>query len=129
MMELHEQIVKIVEGKGFSLGKVTKQDHVVDDEQYYVEINQSTPEGEDWWETIWFNGTNEGFIDGVKCRYLNFDVDEEVEVWIEGRGKNGVPSSIRALVEDAEWKENKLEKLSDALGELDIDELEEDEEE
>lgn len=129
MMKLHEQIIKVIEEKGFSLGKVTKQDHVVDDEQYYVEINQSTPEGEDWWETIWFNGTNEGFIDGVRSRFLNFDVDEEVEVWIENRGKNGVPSSIRALVEDAEWKENKLEKLSDALGELDIDELEEDEEE
>ena len=40
-----------------------------------------------------------------------FDVDEEAEKWIDHRGKNGVPSSIKVLVEDQKWKENKLEDL------------------
>lgn len=31
-----------------------------------------------------------------------FDVDEHVELWIENRGKNGVPSTARELIEDAE---------------------------
>ena len=49
----------------------------------------------------------------------DFDVDEEVEVWIACRGENGCPSSIEALVEDAKWKEEQIEKLSDALEGLD----------
>lgn len=123
-MKLNDKILVVLNNNDFYPQEVTEQNG-----EYYVEINCGTPAGEDWWETIWFDGTSESFIEAVKERYLNFDVDEEVEVWIGSRGENGVPSSIRALVEDAEWKEKKLETLSDALGELDIDELEEDEEE
>lgn len=119
-MELHKKIIEVVENNGFSMGGVNKQNN-----GYYVEINQFTPAGEDWWEVIWFDGTNEGFAYGVKERYLDFDVDEEVEVWVENRGKGGVPSSIKTLVMDAEWKEKKLEKLADTLYELNIEELEE----
>ena len=39
----------------------------------------------------------------------NFDPDEHAEMWIKFRGKNGVPGSIRALIDDADamrvcWK-------------------------
>ena len=79
---------------------------------------QGTPAGEDWWETIWFDGTNEDFINNIKRRYNTFDVDEEAEMWVNMRGTNGVPNSIKILLEDAEWKEGMLLKLSDALEEL-----------
>ncbi|WP_147359866.1 hypothetical protein [Agathobacter rectalis] len=46
---------------------------------------------------------------------LNFDVDEEVEIWIPNRGKGGCPDSIMDLVHDAEWKQKTLEKLLDDL--------------
>lgn len=121
-MKLNDKILVVLNNNDFYPQEVTEQNG-----EYYVEINCGTPAGEDWWETIWFDGTSESFIEAVKERYLNFDVDEEVEVWIDSRGENGVPSSIRALVEDAEWKEKKLETLSDVLGELDIEEDEEDE--
>ena len=109
-MKLSNKIISIVENNGFSIHKVEKQG-----EDFCVEINQGTPLGEDWWETIWFDGTNKGFINGVKDRYNSFDVDEEAEIWIESRGKNGVPSSIKALVRDAEWKESTLGELLDQL--------------
>lgn len=34
-----------------------------------------------------------------------------MEIWIPSRGRNGVPSSISALVHDAEWKLEQLESL------------------
>ena len=42
-------------------------------------------------------------------------IDEEVEIWIDIRGTRGVPSSIKSLLEDAEWK---LEKLKELLKEV-----------
>ena len=116
-MKLDNKIMEIVEKHDFVIHKVEKQNNY-----FYVEINQGTPCGEDWLETIWFDGTNEGFIEAVRERYNNFDVDEEAELWIESRGKNGVPSSIKALIEDAEWKESKLDELANELEELEIDE-------
>lgn len=116
-MKLSEKIIGVVENNGFYIDEVEKND-----EYFYVEFGQFTPCGEDWWETVWFDGTDEGFIKSVKDRYIGFDVDEEVEIWIECRGKNGVPGSIKALVEDAEWKERTLGKLYDQLNELERDE-------
>lgn len=109
-MKLHNEIIEILENAGFSVNEVEKQD-----DSFYVEVGQYTPLGEDWWETIWFDGTDDGFINAVRTRYITFDVDEEAEIWIKNRGKNGVPSSIIDLVRDAEWKEDTLGELLDAL--------------
>lgn len=116
-MKLSNKIIRVIESNDFSINEVEKQGN-----DFYVEINQYTPLGEDWWETIWFDGTDEGFIKAVRERYNGFDVDEETEIWIESRGKNGAPSSIKALVKDAEWKESMLDKLADELEELELDE-------
>lgn len=116
-MKLNNKVIEIVENNGFSIHEVEKQGN-----DFYVEINQGTPLGEDWWEIIWFDGTDKGFIEAVRERYTNFDVDEETEIWIENRGKNGVPSSIKALVEDAEWKESTLDELADELEKLEFEE-------
>lgn len=115
-MKLNNKIISIIEGNGFSIDKVRKQDN-----DFYVELGQSTPCGEDWWEIIWFDGTDDGFIEAIRERYITFDVDEEAERWIESRGKCGVPGSIRALVEDAEWKESTLEELVGALKGLELE--------
>lgn len=107
MKKLNKKIIKILENNDFAYGEVTEQDG-----EYYIELNQYTPEGEDWWETIWFDGTSKGFIEAVQDRAYNFDVDEEAEIYVSMRGQNGVPSSIKALIEDAEWKQETLEDLS-----------------
>lgn len=114
-MKLNDKVINVVENKGFSINEVEKQG-----EDFYVELGQCTPCGEDWWETIWFDGTDDGFIEAVRERYNDFDVDEEAEIWIESRGKNGVPDSIKDLVEDAEWKETMLRELADELEELEL---------
>lgn len=116
-MKLNNKVIEIVEKNDFVIHEVEKQY-----EEFYVELGQYTPCGEDWWETIWFDGTDEGFIEAVRERHNYFDVDEEAEVWIESRGKNGVPDSIKDLIEDAEWKESMLGKLADELEELELEE-------
>ncbi|MBQ2741952.1 MAG: hypothetical protein IJF32_04040 [Oscillospiraceae bacterium] len=106
MKKLNKKIAKALEKFEFQYGEVQKQG--ID---YYIELQQYTPEGEDWNTTIWFNGTAEGFIDSLASLVEDFDVDEEASIWIDHRGKNGVPNSIVALVHDAEWKLETLEQL------------------
>ena len=116
-MELSKDIIQIVNECGFSMN-VEKQNtgnELFDN--YYAGLNQSTPEGEDWWEDVIFDGTDSGFINGIRERAYHFDVDEEVKQWIPHRGEGGCPSSILALVEDAQWKEGKLSELSRKLDE------------
>jgi hypothetical protein len=112
-MKLQKKLADILEANGWTFNEPQKQG-----KEYYLEINHETPAGEDWWENIWYDGTISGFYKGVIEDYNNFDVDEDVEIWIGSRGKGGVPSSIRTLVENAEYKEKTLEELWLALGEV-----------
>ena len=115
--KLAPEVVELLEKHNFNISEIHEQDG-----EYYIDIGQYTPEGEDWSECVWFDGTTESFIDAVQTLAENFDVDEAAEVFIKCRGKNGVPSSIRALIKDAEWKLKILETLADAFCDLDFDE-------
>jgi hypothetical protein len=112
MRELNENIVRVFENNGFYVGKPEYSNH---HREYCIEINQSTDLGEDWWVTLWYDGTDEDFIQKFETLVDNFDPDEEAEVFIEMRGKNGVPDSIRDIINDQEWK---LETLKTTLKEL-----------
>ena len=114
---LSHKIIEILEQHGFTYGKIYEQEN-----DYYTEISQYTPTWEDWFVGICFDGTNEDFANQVKKYWENFDVDEEVEIWIDSRCKNGVPSSILTLVEDAQWKKDKLGELSDDLSGIEWEE-------
>lgn len=115
-MELKDNLTTVLENCGFSTtGTVYANTHMLCNDKYHVEISQYTPAGEDWIETIWFDGSQKSIVDSVKERVDYFDVDEEAEVWIPHRGTSGVPSSISELVEDAEWKLNELKELLSAL--------------
>lgn len=80
---------------------------------YDIEQEICTPLGEDWVET--YNDVKNFDELGVEIedRYKSFDVDDEAEIWIESRGRNGVPSSIQDLLDDAKWKEEELYGFSD----------------
>lgn len=69
------------------------------------------PAGEDF-----IFGVQKGnFVKNVREYADGFDVDEHVELWIEGRGKNGVPATSRELVEDAEAIRDMLNELATSL--------------
>lgn len=108
---LSEEIINILERNNFSyISEIKKQG-----KEYYVEFGQYTPAGEDWCETAWFDGSQEGFVNAVRDLENGFDVDEETEFRMEMRGKNGCPNSIETLVDDAKWKKEQLERLAVAL--------------
>lgn len=125
MRELNENIVRVFENNGFYVGEPEYSDH---HREYCIEINQSTDLGEDWWLTLWYDGTDEDFIQKFETLVEYFDPDEEAEIFIKMRGKNGVPDSIRDIINDQEWK---LETLKTTLKELheEFEEYEEPEEE
>jgi hypothetical protein len=112
-MKLQKKLIEVLEANDWGFDEPQKQG-----KEYYLEMNHETPAGEDWWETVWYDGTINGFCEGVYKLYDNFDVDEDVELWVDSRGKNGVPSSVRILVENAEYKEEVLEQLYFALQEV-----------
>ena len=97
--------------------------------EYYAEIEFASNLGEDVIEDIWFNGTNIDFIVKFGDHAYNFDPDEHAEPYIEMRGRNGVPNSVRALIRDAEEIGELLDEVSDKLNDLDVDEFEEEEDE
>ena len=107
---LSDKIIQAIEEAGFEYGEIEEQSG-----EYYIELRQYTPEGEDWNVIIWFDGTDEGFEDHLANLVEEFDVDEEAEIWINGRGQNGVPNSISAILKDAEWKLEKLTELESLL--------------
>lgn len=104
------KITKVLEKLDFNISSNTKQG-----DDFVIEFGQYTPEGEDWSVCLFYDGSYNNFKEKLTEYSENFDVDEEVELWIEGRGKNGVPNSIKALVEDAEWKQKQLKELSEVL--------------
>ena len=73
-----------------------------------------------------YDGTPEDFVSEFKLAAENYDVDEEVEIFAQSRGKNGIPSSIKILLEDMQEAKDTLMdlavKLEGALRGKDIDE-------
>ena len=53
--------------------------------------------------TVHFSEHNpEGsFLEDLRNCYIGFDPDEHAEMWIENRGENGTPNSIKDLINDA----------------------------
>ncbi|MCR2050922.1 hypothetical protein NSB25_27250 [Acetatifactor muris] len=79
----------------------------------YVELEKYSPAGEDFSIIIDFDMDDPvgSFLDNLKEYSDDFDVDEHVERWMPERGKDGCPSSIKDLVEDAEDIKNMIIEL------------------
>lgn len=107
---LSEKTIAILEENDVTVSERYEQDG-----EYYREIEFYSPEGEDVLETIWYDGTNDGFIKAFRKNADNFDADEHAEMWIDGRGKRGVPDSVRALIDDAENIKDTLLDVAEKL--------------
>ena len=118
-----EQIEKICDKQGFW---VNKDDNMFGNGKPGWEIGQMSSCGEDWFETLEADDVDT-LIASLERRIDNWDSEEEAMPYIEMRGQNGVPSSIRDLLDDADWKLEQLKDLLDAIKEApdEEDELEE----
>lgn len=115
MKKLPKEIEDVLSAYGFYERSfaVHKQDG-----EYYVELEQHTPAGEDWIITIWFDETKDDFIGKINDYSDEFDVDEEAAFFIANRGNHGIPESVRVILEDQEWKEKTLNDMSYELVEF-----------
>ena len=102
MMELSERIIEVLEAHDISLcGEISERTY--NNDGYDVELETYSPEGEDVIISLIYDGTEEDFIRQFESYAENFDAEEHAETYINMRGKNGVPESIKDLLEDAEW--------------------------
>lgn len=77
-----------------------------------------SPAGEDFIFYIPVSNDPSRIVASIRDYADDFDVDEHVELWIGSRGQNGVPSSVRELVEDAEEIKSMLDDLAEAMRKL-----------
>lgn len=77
-----------------------------------IDIGKASPAGEDFFFTV----TNKDDVVREVQEYASdFDPDEHAEMWVERRGKNGVPNSIRTLIDDADAIQEMVDGLAEAL--------------
>ena len=62
-----------------------------------------------------FDGTPEGFVKEFVERAKSYDVDTEVELFAGMRGKEGVPDTIRELINDCQEAKDTLLDIAKAL--------------
>lgn len=117
--ELTERELEVLEKLDWRLVDITN-----DDRMAYVEIENWSPAGEDLCETIAVDQWDT-FATATRKWAEYFDKDEHVELYVNMRGKRGVPSSIRELVDDAEAIQAMFYDLADAIEAL-YDERDED---
>lgn len=107
--KLLKKYIQAIEGLGWNV-------HIFANE---IEIENWSPAGEnivDYFQS--------GTDIATQARELadNYDADEHAEMWVAGRGKNGVPSSIRVLINDADAIGKMYETLADKLERVKEDE-------
>ena len=75
-----------------------------EDGHAYVELQKESPAGEDFIMYIYFNQSEPvtSFLEDLKEYYEDFDPEEHAEMYIDCRGQNGVPETIRELLDDAD---------------------------
>ena len=62
--------------------------------------------------------TIDELIDEVYRTWDCFDAEEHATMWYECRGQHGAPTSLRALLEDADEQEKDLELIYDTMKEV-----------
>ena len=123
MMKLSKKIIEVLEAHDISLcGEISERTY--NNDGYDVELETYSPEGEDVIISLIYDGTEEDFIKQFESYAEDFDAEEHAETYINMRGKNGVPESIKNLLEDAEWQKEMLLEVAKDLNGLDDEETE-----
>lgn len=99
---MNNKIKDIIENLGWN---------IYEDEQW-VDLRKQSPAGEDFGFCV---GTDD-FIENVIEYAYNFDPDEHAEMWVENMHTvQGVPQSIRTLIQDADDIQTMLSELAEEL--------------
>lgn len=64
-----------------------------------------------------YDGTPEDFVKQFTEKAEMYDVDEEVEIYVDMIGKNGVPGTVRELLDDCQEAKDTLMEIAKKLQE------------
>ena len=118
MMELSKRIIEVLEAHDINLcWEISERTY--NNDGYDVELETYSPEGEDVIISLIYDGTEEDFIRQFERYAEDFDAEEHAETYINMRGKNGIPESIKDLLEDAEWQKEMLLEVAKGLNNID----------
>lgn len=108
-------------------------EEVLGDIEFFLKYNwQKNENGKDyyglvefWTDTagqdipidFYFDGTAEDFVREFTEAAESYDVDEEVEIYVGMRGKNGVPNTVRELLDDCQEAKDKMMEIAEKLQE------------
>lgn len=77
-----------------------------------IQLEKYSPAGEDFF----FTANKDNFVTNVINYAEDFDPDEHAEMWVKNmHNVNGVPQSIRTLIDDADAIKEMLEELANKL--------------
>lgn len=113
-----EELKDFIESDGWNIA----DDVSWDDGSTGWDIRQFTPAGEDWGFIVEIGSTTEEAIQNIINYAEDFDPIEEQTVYIDMRGKNGIPDDIQTLLDDGKWKQEVLNDLATKLKGLNLQE-------
>lgn len=95
-------------------------EEVLDNMGISFEIQKNFAHIEFWTDTagqdipveIDYDGTVENLVDKFTAYAESYNVDDEVEIYVNMRGENGVPSSIRELLDDCQEAKDTLMEIA-----------------
>lgn len=87
----------------------------ISDNKYALVEFWTDTAGQDIVVELSYNGTPDDFILEFSDHADSYDVDEEVELYVSMRGKNGVPETVRELLDDCQEAKDTLMNISDRL--------------
>jgi hypothetical protein len=120
LIMLNKKITKVLGNNRIKLS----EKYEADNNEFFQEVEFYSDAGEDVVETVFYNGTSKDFIRAFREMAMIFDADEHAAMWVDLRGKSGVPDSIRVLIDDADSIKEFLLKVADELEHIDDDEEE-----
>jgi hypothetical protein len=96
--------IEILESFGFDVNTQNKT------------LNMHTPLGEDWWIDFDFDNIDNA-IESLKNN-IEYAIDDETQMYVENKGKSGIPNDMWELLEDGDWKKEELRKVIKKLEEI-----------
>lgn len=111
LIMLNKKITKVLGNNRIKLS----EKYEADNNEFFQEVEFYSDAGEDVVETVFYNGTSKDFIRAFREMAMIFDADEHAAMWVDLRGKSGVPDSIRVLIDDADSIKEFLLKVADEL--------------
>lgn len=82
-----------------------------------IDLEFYSDAGEDFVFTVSYTD-DKSFVENFATYTENFDVEDHAELWIDNRGKNGCPETLKELLEDARGIREYLEDLSNGLQDI-----------